>query len=90
MAGARSIELTRTDQQAWESALRPKPCLLAAHGKLQGIVAGKLMQGWSPQQISGLLKMEYPNDPSLHVSHETIYRSLFIQARGALKKSDFR
>src|SRR3984957_10943879 len=74
------------DQQAWESALRPKPCLLATHDKLQGIVASKLVQDWSPQQISGWLKMEYPNDESLRVSHETIYRSLFIQARGALKQ----
>src|ERR1700688_383432 len=74
------------DPQAWESALRPKPCLLATHDKLQGIVASKLVQDWSPQQISGWLKMEYPNDESLRVSHETIYRSLFIQARGALKQ----
>jgi IS30 family transposase len=50
------------------------------------MVAGKLIEDWSPQQISGWLKMEYPNDPSLRVSHETIYRSLFIQARGALKQ----
>ncbi len=74
------------DQQAWESALRPKPCLLATHSKLQEIVASKLMQDWSPEQISGWMKMQYPDDPSLRVSHETIYRSLFIQARGALKQ----
>jgi IS30 family transposase len=59
---------------------------LATYSQLQQIVAGKLMQDWSPQQISGSLKMEYPNDESLRVSHETIYRSLFIQARGALKQ----
>src|SRR3984957_3318079 len=74
------------DQKAWESALRPKRCLLALHVKLQGIVADKLILKWSPEQISGWLKTEYPEDESLRVSHETIYRSLFIQARGALKQ----
>ena len=66
--------------------MRPKPCLLAMHSKLREIVASKLMLDWSPEQISGWLKTEYPDDESLRVSHETIYRSLFIQARGALKK----
>jgi transposase, IS30 family len=74
------------DHQAWESALRPKRCLLAIHGKLQEIVAGKLILDWSPEQISGWLKTRYPEDESMRVSHETIYRSLFIQARGVLKK----
>jgi len=74
------------DQQAWESALRPKLCLLAMHSKLQEIVASKLVLDWSPQQISGWLKTEYPEDGSMRVSHETIYRSLFLQARGVLKK----
>jgi IS30 family transposase len=74
------------DHQAWESALRPKRCLLAIHGKLQEIVAGKLILDWSPEQISGWLKSQYPEDESMRVSHETIYRSLFIQARGVLKK----
>jgi len=69
--------------QAWDSALRPKVCLLATHRKLQEIVASKLMQDWSPQQISGWLKQHHPDDESLRVSHETIYRSLFIQARGS-------
>jgi len=78
------------DQQAWESALRPKPCLLATHSKLQEIVSSKLMQDWSPQQISGWLRRRYPDDKSLRVSHETIYRSLFIQARGALKQELLR
>jgi len=76
----------QADSQAWQSALRPKPCRLATDGKLREIIAGKLVQDWSPQQISGWLKMEYPNDPSLRASHETIYRTLFIQARGALKQ----
>jgi IS30 family transposase len=74
------------DSQAWESALRPKRCLLAIHVKLRKIVASKLILDWSPQQISGWLKTQYPDDESLRVSHETIYRSLFIQARGVLKK----
>src|ERR1700726_4241704 len=77
---------TDADQQAWESALRPKRCLLATHVKLQEIVAGKLILDWSPEQISGWLKIQYPEDESMRVSHETIYRSLFIQARGLLKK----
>ena len=74
------------DHQAWESALRPKVCLLAIHVKLQKIVASKLILDWSPEQVSGWLKIQYPDDESMHVSHETIYRSLFIQARGVLKK----
>ncbi len=74
------------DQQAWESALRPKTCLLAIHEQLRTIVASKLILDWSPEQISGWLKNQYPQDGSLRVSHETIYRSLFIQARGVLKK----
>ena len=74
------------DHQAWESALRPKRCLLAIHVKLQEIVAGKLILDWSPEQISGWLRSQYPEDESMRVSHETIYRSLFIQARGVLKK----
>ena len=77
---------TDADQQAWDSALRPKRCLLALHVKLQEIVAGKLILDWSPEQISGWLKIQYPKDESMRVSHETIYRSLFIQARGVLKK----
>jgi IS30 family transposase len=74
------------DDQAWESALRPKSCLLAVHRRLQRIVASKLILDWSPEQISGWLKIQYPDDESMRVSHETIYRSLFIQARGVLKK----
>src|SRR5229473_7517668 len=74
------------DHQAWESALRPKVCLLAVHVKLQRMVASKLILDWSPEQISGWLKIRYPEDESMRVSHETIYRSLFIQARGVLKK----
>jgi IS30 family transposase len=74
------------DDQAWESALRPKRCLLALHRRLRELVASKLILEWSPEQISGWLKTEYPKDKRMRVSHETIYRSLFIQARGVLKK----
>jgi IS30 family transposase len=66
--------------------LRPKVCLLAVHVRLQRVVASKLILDWSPQQISGWLKIQYPDDESMRVSHETIYRSLFLQARGVLKK----
>jgi len=74
------------DEQAWESALRPKKCLLALHARLREVVASKLILDWSPEQISGWLKTHYPDDESMRVSHETVYRSLFIQARGVLKK----
>jgi IS30 family transposase len=74
------------DDQAWESALRPKRCLLVLHRRLRELVASKLILEWSPEQISGWLKTEYPKDKRMRVSHETIYRSLFIQARGVLKK----
>jgi len=84
--GRPEYRANEADAQAWKSALRPKPCLLAIHEKLQEIVASKLLLDWSPEQISGWLKTQYPHDESLRVSHETIYRSLFIQARGALKK----
>jgi IS30 family transposase len=77
---------SEADQRAWQLALRPKVCRLALHEKLRTIVASKLVEDWSTQQTSGWLKTEYPNDEGLHVSHETIYRSLFIQARGALKQ----
>src|SRR5580692_11376555 len=84
--GRAQYRANQADQQAWESALRPKPCLLATHTPLREIVASKLMQDWSPEQISGWPKWQFPQDEGLRVSHETIYRSLFLQARGALKK----
>ena len=84
--GRPEYRANEADHQAWESALRPKACLLAIHKKLRRIVANKLVLDWSPEQISGWLKNQYPKDESLRVSHETIYRSRFIQARGVLKK----
>ena len=84
--GQHGYRATLADQAAWERALRPKLCKLAKNRALAGIVADLLRMLWSPEQIAGWLKHTYPSNQSLHVSHETIYRSLFIQARGALKK----
>lgn len=76
----------QADQATWDRACRPKPCKLAGHRFLSQIVAAKLRLHWSPEQIAGWLKMEHPGEEHNHVSHETIYRSLFVQARGVLKK----
>ncbi len=74
------------DAAAWKRARRPKPCLLAVCPRLRRVVSEKLRMKWSPEQISKWLKRAYPDDETMQVSHETIYRTLFIQARGALKK----
>ena len=66
--------------------MRPKLCRLARHARLRWRVAQKLALQWSPQQISGWLKRQLPADQGMQISHETIYRSLFIQTRGVLKK----
>src|SRR6202795_4444940 len=84
--GRPAYRASQADGEAWQSALRPKRCLLSINLKLRNIVASKLILDWSPKQVSGWLKTQYPVDESMRVSHETIYRSLFIQARGALKK----
>jgi IS30 family transposase len=84
--GRPAYRASQADGEAWQSALRPKRCLLSIHVKLRNMVASKLILDWSPEQISGWLKIQYPDDESMRVSHETIYRSLFIQARGVLKK----
>jgi IS30 family transposase len=84
--GRRHYRAARADWAAWESARRPKLGLLSRNRQLQRIVAVKLKQDWSPQQIAGWLKDQYPGNPEMWVSHETIYRSLFVQARGTLKK----
>ncbi len=76
----------RADKQAWVRARRPKHCKLAINPRLRKIVASKLRLNWSPEQIAGWLKRVDPGEESYHVSHETIYRSLFVQARGVLKK----
>ncbi len=84
--GRRHYRANRADQAAWDRAHRPKQCKLASNPQLSRIVARKLMINWSPEQIAGWLKREYPGDEDNQVSHETIYRSLFVQARGVLKK----
>jgi len=84
--GLKRYRASQADQAAWDRAHRPKPCKLVINRALARMVAKKLRQCWSSEQIAGWLKHAYPNDESYHVSHETIYKSLFIQARGALKK----
>jgi len=84
--GRRQYRANKAEQAAWDRAHRPKSCKLAENRALAHIVAEKLQLQWSPRQIAGWLKYMYPDDESYQVSHETIYRTLFIQARGALKK----
>ena len=84
--GASCYRAAQADQAAWQRAHRPKQCKLAQSATLARLVTHKLQSQWSPEQIAGWLKHTYPGDESLRVSHEAICRSLFIQARGALKK----
>jgi IS30 family transposase len=75
-----------SDQSAWDRALRPKRCKLACHPSLRRTVSRKLRRKWSPEQIAGWLKYSFPDEDQHRVSHETIYKSLYIQTRGVLKK----
>ncbi len=84
--GAARYRAADAESQAWKRALRPKPCKLAVYPRLRQAVATKLEMDWSPQQIAGWLKRTYPGAEAMHVYHETIYRSLYVQARGVLKK----
>ena len=84
--GRRTYRASEADALAWQRARRPKRCKLAQNRALARIVAEKLRLQWSPYQVAGWLKRTYPQDETHQVSHETIYRTLFIQARGALKK----
>lgn len=84
--GQRRYRASHADQVAWDRAHRPKSCKLVENRALARIVASKLQLEWSPEQIAGWLKHAYPDNECYQVSHETIYKSLFIQARGALKK----
>jgi len=84
--GRQGYRASEADQAAWDRARRPKSCRLVENRALARIVAEKLQLEWSPEQIAGWLKRRFPHDEHYQVSHETIYRSLFIQARGALKK----
>jgi IS30 family transposase len=77
---------TMSDQAAWDRALRPKACKLACHPALRRTVSAKLSRNWSPEQIAGWLGRDFPEEEQRRVSHETIYKSLYIQARGVLKK----
>lgn len=84
--GSQNYRANRADRSAWERALRPKPCRLSLHRELRWRVAQRLALQWSPEQISGWLKQQFPTDQNMQISHEAIYRSLFVQARGVLKK----
>jgi IS30 family transposase len=84
--GSDGYRASLADEATWDRARRPKRCKLSENRTLARIVTDKLRVLWSPEQIAGWLRHTYPCDESHHVSHETIYRSLFIQARGALKK----
>ena len=84
--GVNKYRANQADKAAWDRAHRPKVCKLVENRLLAHIVAKKLQLEWSPEQIAGWLKVTFPNDENNQVSHETIYRSLYIQARGALKK----
>ncbi len=84
--GAGRYRAASADSRAWKRSLRPKSCKLALHHPLRELVVAKLQLEWSPQQIAGWLRRSHPHDEALQVSHETIYRSLYVQARGALKK----
>lgn len=84
--GIAKYRAANADLKAWDRGRRPKECRLATDSRLRLIVARKLSMQWSPQQIAGWLHVQYPDDSPLHISHETIYKTLFVQTRGALKK----
>jgi len=84
--GPRRYRALTADNRAWRNARRPKQCRLAEHPILRDLVIAMLDCRWSPEQISGWLAATFPNDDTLRVSHETIYRTLFVQTRGVLKK----
>lgn len=85
--GRADYRAAAADRQAWRRSRRPKLCRLALRPALRRVVAAKLALQWSPQQISGWLRGTFPGHPEMQVSHETIYRSLFIQSRGVLKRA---
>ncbi len=84
--GRRRYRAAEADKRAWESVRRPQACKLARNPALSDLVAAKLGEDWSPEQIAGWLKARFPLDQTMRVSHETIYLTLFIQARGALQR----
>src|SRR5512143_1343829 len=84
--GRRRYRARSAEAAAWRRARRPKPSKLAASARLRALVSEKLRRNWSPEQISAWLRRAYGDDPGMQVSHETIYLSLFIQSRGALRR----
>jgi IS30 family transposase len=84
--GYQQYRATQADQAAWDRAKRPKLCKLSGNQDLIKTITCKLQSNWSPQQIAGWLKREFPTEEHNQVSHETIYRSLYVQTRGVLKK----
>jgi transposase, IS30 family len=84
--GVRVYRASVADARAWARARRPKPCRLAQERRLRRVVAARLRRDWSPQQIARWLVMTFPDEPAMHLSHETIYRTLYVQARGALRR----
>ena len=85
--GRRAYRATVADRRAWRQARRPKPCRLATRPQLRALVGAQLAAYWSPQQIAGWVRQTYPDNPEMQISHETIYRSLFVQGRGVLKRA---
>jgi len=83
--GRRRYRAALADSRAWDQARRPKDCKLRQHRRLCALVDKKLRLDWSPEQVAGWLRRQFPNREGMQVSHETIYRTLFVQARGALK-----
>lgn len=88
--GRKRYRAAAADSRAWIAARRPKACKLCRLHRLRGVVAEKLRLDWSPEQIAGWLRATFPDDVTMHVSHETIYRSLFVQTRGVLKRELLR
>lgn len=85
--GRTPYRATVADAAAWQAACRPKPSRLATCARLRQRVTRQLQRGWSPEQIAGWLRWRWPDNPAMHVSHETIYQSLYVQARGGLKRA---
>lgn len=84
--GRAAYRAARADYRAWRRGRRPKATRLGTHARLRRVVATKLAARWSPQQIAGWLRATFPSDADMHVSHETIYRTLFVQSRATLKR----
>jgi IS30 family transposase len=84
--GRRGYRAARADERALEQARRPKPAKLARCPRLRFEVERRLLERWSPQQIAARLRLDFPDDPEMRVSHETIYQSLYVQSRGALRR----